>query len=116
MKPQAEIAHVAFWDVPFMLAASKNRSFRESQLLLAEAVAAVFTERGLCTSDWSDLFQKAPESFRVVIGDLTPEGFAFVPTFRRWLANVDRWTTPRTREQLTSSLRNLIDEHQGTSA
>jgi hypothetical protein len=116
MKPQADIAHVAFWDVPFMLAASKNRSYRESQLVLAEAIATVYTERKLAATDWVAMFHANPEAFRVRVGDLTPEGFAFAPAFQLWLKKTDRWTTSRTLEKLRASLIAHIDEYRGASA
>jgi len=115
MKSHAELANVIFWDVPFMLAGSKNRHFRESQLLLAEAVATVFTERHLSASDWATLFRDKPESFQVRFGDLTAEGFAFAAAFQRWLTNIDRSAVPRTLESLRASLIRQIDKHDGTS-
>jgi len=99
-----------------MLAASKNRSYRESQLLLARTIAAVFTEHKLATSDWVALFQENPEAFQVRLGDLTPEGFAFAPTFHRWLKKIDRRTSPRTPEKLQASLIEQIVEWRGASA
>jgi hypothetical protein len=116
MKSQAEIAHLPFWDVPIMLSASKNRSYRESQLLVAEAIATVFTERGFAAWDWAEQFRIKPEEFRVRLGDLTPDGFAFAPGFHGWLKKIDRWTTPKTLERLKTSLMEQIDDYRIKSA
>jgi hypothetical protein len=116
MKPQAEVAHAVFYDVQVMLAATKRRSYREFHLLLAEAIATTFTERGFTTSDWSAQFRAQPETFRVRIGDLSPAGYAFGSAFHAWLTKISRWTTPSTLERLRTSLTEHIDQYQNKSA
>jgi hypothetical protein len=111
MKSQAEIAQLPFWDVPIQLSASKRRSYRESHFLIAESIAAVFTEQGLAKFDWAAKFKAQPETFRVLIGDLTEEGFAFgVTGFQEWLKQIEHSTAPRSLEELSTSLRAAIQQ------
>jgi hypothetical protein len=117
MQTQAELAELPFWDLPFMLSSSKRHGFRESHLLVAEAIASVFTEQGFATSDWTVQFRATPETFRVRLGDLTPDGFAFARSsfFHNWLKKIDRWTTPANLERLSTSLTEQIVEHRSKS-
>ena len=111
MKSQKEIGHLPFWDVPFMLAASKRQTYRQSQLLIAEAIATVFTEQELVRQDWVATFRKSPNTFRPLLAELTAEGFAFAHVgFRRWLKEIERQTTPYSLSSLTEMLVGEVNQ------
>jgi hypothetical protein len=117
---QSEVGHLPLLDVAFMLAASKRMSWRKGTMALAEATANVFTDEGLAAVDLRARFGEQRERFRVTLGELTVEGFAFAHTaegYDRFLGKTDRWTTERTVEKLEAALRKeLVESRRGERA
>lgn len=78
---------------------------KERTLVLAQAVAEVFTELQLGRSDLAAKFRGDPEAFNILLGDLNEKGFKFARGgFQRWLANTDRWTTTADLDKFKSTL------------
>jgi hypothetical protein len=74
-------------------------------LLLAEVTADVFTELNCSQTNLISRFNKNPELFEVLLGDLTEVGLSFAKSgYQRWLKNTDRWSEPKTKDKYKSSL------------
>lgn len=89
---RAKLDHLPLYDVPFMLGASKRTSWKARVLMQAQATAEVLSDQGLTKHSLIERFDASPESFKVLIGELTDPGVAFARKhYQRWLANSDRW-------------------------
>jgi len=106
-----EFKSLSLVSVPSLVRFSPTRKARS--LRLAQAAAEVLTELGLCNSNLAARFAADPESFVILLGDLTPQGLAFARTgFQRWLRNTDRWRT----DPPADKFRSALHRQWGTSA
>lgn len=89
---------------------------KEKTLVLAQAVAEVFTELQLGKSDLAYKYRVDPEAFVIRLGDLNEKGLEFARSgFQRWLANTDRWTAPGNLEKFKSTLHKQWSKVQGNA-
>lgn len=89
---------------------------KERTLVLAQAVAEVFTELQLGNSDLASKYHVDPEAFVIRLGDLNEKGLEFARAgFQRWLANTDCWTAPTNLEKFKSTLRKQWGKAQGNA-
>ena len=114
---QTKIAHLPLFDLAYMVKACPDEDHRRDMFALAEATANVLTDERLATGDLRARFASAGEKFKVTIGDLTAEGFAFArKRYQRWLSNTDRWKDGRPLPKLEAALRRQIAAHRRASA
>jgi hypothetical protein len=114
---QAKIAHLSLFDLAYMLKACPDEAYRRDMFALAEATANVLTDERLAIGDLRTRFASDGEQFKVTIGDLTAEGFAFARKgYQRWLANTDRWKDGRPLPKLEAALRKQVAAHRRASA
>jgi hypothetical protein len=112
MVSQNDVANLPLFDVGIFYSASKNLDYRQSALDTAEATITVFWEKGLLRYDLNSKFQDNPESFKVLLGDLTPEGFEFSRThYEKWLRNTDRWKERGTKDKYYQTLVKAYDKY-----
>ena len=88
------------------LQVSADPEMKDRTLMLARAVAEVFTELQLSNADLAARFNLDPEAFIIRLGDLNEQGLAFGREgFQRWFENTDRWTSEATLHKLKTTLK-----------
>jgi len=94
---------LALISVPYLCQVDPERAVHH--VLLGQVTAECLDHLGLSARDLSARFRADPMNFEVLLGDLTPEGLAFARVgFQRWLGNIDRWKSARTREKYRAAL------------
>jgi len=100
-----QLGELKLFSVPVLFQACKHRDYRARAVMKAEAVATVFSRRGISKSDLMERFTMGPEAFEVRLKDLTDLAVVFGKTnFQRWLTNMDRWKDEPTLAKYIESL------------
>lgn len=88
-------------DISVHLAASKNRSYRESIILLFQTLACFLQESGLSRGVLLEPGQTPSPSFRIKRSELTDEGFELIKkALHKWVKGVIGGSWPPTDDAL----------------
>ena len=114
---QGKVAHLSLYNLAYMLKSCPDEACRRDMTALAEATANVLTDERLATADLRARFASDGEQFKVTLGDLTADGFAFARKgYQRWLVSTDRWRGGRPLAKLEAALRKQVAAHREAGA